>query len=89
MIPQKFIEFIEEIVTVGDYEYGDGSSMTEDARTALAEIQRWHDLATIMSNINYFCSCRYFRPDPDITAVVCVSCSKPLYQGELMTPWVT
>jgi len=46
MIPQKFIEFIEEIVAGDDYEYGDGSSMTEDAKIALAEIQRWRNLVT-------------------------------------------
>lgn len=34
--PKRFIEFIEEIVSNGDWEYGDGAPMTEDAKAVLA-----------------------------------------------------
>jgi len=39
VIPKRFMEFIEEIVTSDEFEYGDGSPMTEDAKKALVEIQ--------------------------------------------------
>lgn len=51
MIPERFIEFIKAIIVDGDWEYGDGTSMTKDAKIVLAEIQRWHTLATAMPDL--------------------------------------
>ena len=36
----KFVEFLEQIVKDGDWEYGDGSPMTEDAKAVL----KWLDV---------------------------------------------
>ncbi len=37
----NFLEFIEEIIADGDWEYGDGTSMTEDAKAVLRAIPKW------------------------------------------------
>ena len=37
----KFIEFIEEIIADGDWEHGDGTPMTEDAKAVLRAIPKW------------------------------------------------
>ncbi len=37
----NFLEFIEEIIADGDWEHGDGTSMTEDAKAVLRAIPKW------------------------------------------------
>jgi len=44
IVPGRFMKFLEDIVQDGDWEYGDGSPMTEDAKATLAEIQRLYDV---------------------------------------------
>jgi len=38
---KRFLKFCDEIVNDGDWEYGDGKSMTNDARSARFVLYEW------------------------------------------------
>ena len=38
-MPPKFLKFLKKIIVDGDWQYHDGTSMTEDAKIVLNEVQ--------------------------------------------------
>lgn len=50
LLPKKFIEFLKQIIANGDWEYGDGTSMTKDVEIILAEYQNIKQSKTGLQN---------------------------------------
>ena len=74
---EKFQKILQQIIGDGDWEYGDGTSMTENAEEVLALLQNQEDLQRRMV---------WFRDSPDagLPECMCSLCGKRIGKDEIV-----